>query len=257
MTLNIQILFFFIPILIFPSITAYRCNRSCGTTHVTYPFGFSSGCHIRLNCSSSNGQISIGEFPIQTMNADHIKLIIEPICNRSIVTLHHLFTQNYAPTSRNGILLSNCNPSKATTCKVPSIDVRTQFDSLKCDSNSNTTSGGGISCYSEDKKRDFVDYQNVTRQQCKYLLSSISSETLFNNNSAAASSNISAVSLDIKVVEVGWWLKGSCSCSENANCTPVTTPDRGSGFRCRCNQGFDGDGYLAGSGCRKGQLFLV
>lgn len=180
------------------------------------------------------------------MKNDHIKIIIQPICNRSIQTLHQLFGQNYAPTSRNGILLSSCNSSKATTCNIPSIDVRTQFESLKCDSSSNSSS---ISCYSEEKKdREFIDYENVTRQQCKFLLSAISSE-LF--NTSAASINISAVSLDVKVLEVGWWLNGPCHCSQNANCTPVLTPRGRSGFRCRCNKGFEGDGYPAGSGCRK------
>lgn len=252
MTLKPPILFFLPILIIFPLITGttHGCNRACGTNRVvTYPFGFSTGCPIRLNCSSSsskNAQISIGEFPIQTMKDDLIKIIIQPVCNRSIQTLHQLFGQNYAPTSRNGILLSGCNSSKVTTCNIPSIDVRTQFDSLKCDSISNSSS---ISCYSEEQNhREFIDYENATRQQCKFLLSAISSE-LF--DTSAASINMSAVSLDVQVLEVGWWLNGNCHCSENANCTRVITPRGRSGFRCRCNKGFEGDGYPAGSGCRK------
>lgn len=252
MTLKPPILFFLRILIIFPLITGttHGCNRACGSNPVPYPFGFSTGCPIRLNCSSSskNVQISIGEFPIQTMKSDHIKIIMEPICNRSIQTLHQLFSQNYAPTSRNGILLSSCNSSKVTACKIPLIDVRTQFNSIKCDSSSNSSS---ISCYSEEKNdREFIDYENATKQQCKFLLSAISSE-LF--NTSAASINISAASLDVKVLEVGWWLNGHCHCSQNANCTPVLTPHGRSGFRCGCNKGFEGDGYPAGSGCRKGQ----
>lgn len=250
MTLKPPILFFLRILIIFPLITGttHGCNRACGSNPVPYPFGFSTGCPIRLNCSSSskNAQISIGEFPIQIMKSDHIKIIMEPICNRSIQTLHQLFSQNYAPTSRNGILLSSCNSSKVTACKIPLIDVRTQFNSIKCDSSSNSSS---ISCYSEEKNdREFIDYENATKQQCKFLLSAISSE-LF--NTSAASINISAASLDVKVLEVGWWLNGHCHCSQNANCTPVLTPHGRSGFRCGCNKGFEGDGYPAGSGCRK------
>lgn len=258
MTPKLRILFVLPILIICPLITGTTqgCNRACGTNKVPYPFGFSNGCHIRLNCSSSsnNAQISIGEFPIQTIENDLVKIIIPPICNRSIQTLHQLFGKNYAPTSRNGILLSSCNSSKATTCNIPSIDVRTQFESLKCDSSSNSRS---ISCYSEEKNdRGYINYENLTRQQCKFLLSAISSE-LF--NTSAASINISAVSLDVKVLEVGWWLNGPCHCSQNANCTPVLTPRGRSGFRCGCNKGFEGDGYPAGSGCLnlKGQLLVL
>lgn len=217
------------------------CDRSCGSNLVPFPFGFSNGCHISLNCSSK-GDVFIGEFPVQTIDTDNIKLIIQPTCIRSIQTLHELFSHNYAPTSRNAILLSDCN-STVTTCKIPSlIDVQTQFQSFKCVSNDSSN----ISCYSEEKDYGFLDYDNLTRPQCKYLLSSISSAP-----------SVSGVSLDIQVVQLGWWLEGSCHCSKDANCTPVLSPGGRPGFRCHCKQGFRGDGYLAGIGCHKGQYFLV
>ncbi|KAJ0085872.1 hypothetical protein Patl1_09067 [Pistacia atlantica] len=80
-------------------------------------------------------------------------------------------------------------------------------------------------------------------RQCKYLLSSISAEP-----------SISGVSLDIQVVELGWWLEGSSYCSKDANCTPVLSPGGRQGFRCQCKQGFQGDGYHAGIGCHKGSV---
>lgn len=217
-----------------------ECERSCGNNFVPYPFGFSSGCHIRLNCSSK-GHIVIGEFPVQAVNSNNIKLIIKPTCLRSIQTLGQLFNRNYAPTARNAILLNDCSNSTATKCKIPSlIDVQTQFESFKCDSNG----GSDISCYSEEKGYGFLDYDNVTRRQCKYLLSSISAEP-----------SVSGVSLDIQVVELAWWLEGSCYCSKDANCSPVSSPGGRQGFRCQCKQGFQGDGYQAGIGCHKGQYF--
>lgn len=242
MTLKLPILFFLGILNIFSILTVHaskKCNRTCGNNLVPYPFGFSSGCRIHLNCSSK-GHILIGEFPVQTINSDNIKLIIQPTCIRSIQTIHQLFTHNYAPTARNAVLLNDCN-STVTKCKIPSlIDLQTQFQSFKCDSNDSSN----ISCYSEEKDYGFLDHDNITRRQCKYLLSSISAEP-----------SISGVSLDIQVVELGWWLKGSCHCSKDANCTPVLSPGGRQGFRCQCKQGFQGDGYHAGIGCHKGQYF--
>jgi serine/threonine protein kinase len=60
------------------------------------------------------------------------------------------------------------------------------------------------------------------------------------------------VSLEVQVVQLGWWLEGICKCSESANCTTLVSPETGKeSFRCKCNQGYDGDGYLDGKGCRK------
>ncbi|KAL5845003.1 hypothetical protein ACOSQ4_010961 [Xanthoceras sorbifolium] len=227
--------------LIFPLITAHvsaSCNKSCGSNHVPYPFGFSAGCHIHLNCSS-NGEMLIGEFPIHTINIDNLKTIVEPKCNRSVQTLLQLYGKNYAPTARNAILLYDCNSSPAT-CKIPSIDVQTQFQSLKCDSNSSNIKN--ISCYSEGEKQvGFLTYKNVTGQQCKYLMSSISAEAF----------DRSGASLDIQVVELSWWIEGSCRCSKDAVCKEIVSPDGRPGFRCQCKEGFDGDGYNAGGGCHK------
>ncbi|KAJ4701851.1 putative Kinase [Melia azedarach] len=237
MILKLPIFFFFLPTLIFAAQASTRCERSCGSKHVPYPFGFSRGCHIHLNCSSED-QISIGEFPVHTMNEDNIKVIIQPTCNRSTQSLRRLYSKNYAPTATNAILLNNCNSTvSAATCSIPSIDVQTQFQSLKCDSNNSSS----ISCYSEEKFDGFLDYQNMTRRQCKYLLTSISVESF----------NHSGVSLDVQFVEVAWWLEGLCNCSNNANCSPIISPERRPGFRCLCKQGFEGDGYPAGTGCRK------
>lgn len=55
--------------------------------------------------------------------------------------------------------------------------------------------------------------------------------------------------LVIAAVELGWWVRGEdCRCSRNAVCTKVGIPE-GPGFRCRCNEGFDGSGFVDGGGC--------
>ncbi|KAF9668626.1 hypothetical protein SADUNF_Sadunf14G0023300 [Salix dunnii] len=212
----------------------FSCNRTCGAKHLPYPFGFSAGCDIHLNCSQ-NGDMLINEFPVQIVGQDTIKINLEPKCDRPIEALHYLSTKNYAPKSTNAILLNNCT-SGFSPCNIPSISVRTHFESLNC---SNSSS---LSCFSSaDTANGFFDYNMANISQCKYLLSSISSDSLTD----------SGVSLEIQIMELRWWLQGDCRCSEDAICTQVESP-AGSGFRCHCRDGLAGDGYLAGVGCRKG-----
>lgn len=94
-----------------------------------------------------------------------------------------------------------------------------------------------------------MNLQNLTNKHCTYLMSSIAAEDLRNNSDVSA---VTAVSLEVETIELGWWLEGECQCSKDANCTRLKSPiDKKPGYRCRCKEGFTGDGYLAGSGCRK------
>ncbi|XVE69969.1 hypothetical protein DITRI_Ditri10aG0033700 [Diplodiscus trichospermus] len=230
----------FIAIVLRLSITAQssKCNRSCGEKLVPYPFGFSADCQIPLNCSSNSLQ-HIAGFPIININTDRIKISVEATCNRPLRALHRLYGPNYAPTSRNAILLQNC--SSPAPCMIPSTMVYTHFEALACSPNSSN-----ISCYAENKTNGFVDYKKLMnmRTNCKSFLSAISAES-FNESGV----------LEIQVVELGWWLEGRCSdnfCSENSICDEIVSPFNGQpGFHCRCKQGFIGDGYRAGGGCRK------
>ncbi|KAI8548757.1 hypothetical protein RHMOL_Rhmol07G0298500 [Rhododendron molle] len=227
-----------------PSIAAAKsstdCDQSCGGSDpVQYPFGFSSGCPIQLNCSS-NGTVMIGEFPVQTVSSNNIQVKIPAQCGRPVRTLSTLFTQNYAPTSSNGILLQNCT-SPATGCVIPSTTVQTNFDLVDCNV-TGTNKTNNITCYSQQNQQTgFIDYSNLTSRGCGYLFSAIST---------SSTGNGSGVVLAIQVVELGWWLDGGCSCSENATCTVVELPGNGGkGYRCQCYDGFVGDGYLDGLGC--------
>ncbi|CAK9171765.1 unnamed protein product [Ilex paraguariensis] len=230
---------------VLPSILAYtpnRCNRSCGTVqskHLPFPFGFSSGCQIRLNCTK-NGTMVIDDFPVQQVTSDSILVNLPAQCGRPVETLHHLFSPNYAPTSHNGILLQNCS-TPLTACLIPTTMVQTHFELLDCGSKDDN-----ISCYSEQNNRSlFIDYYNLTRSRCRSLFSAISVVSLGGINS-------SAVSLEVQVVQLGWWLEGLCQCSDHAHCTKIFPPvnDR-LGYRCQCLEGYRGDGYRAGLGCRK------
>ncbi|XP_057503964.1 wall-associated receptor kinase-like 14 [Actinidia eriantha] len=220
--------------------TANACNPTCGAKQLQYPFGFSSGCPIPLNCTG-NGTVLIGEFPVQTLASDHVKVHIQADCNRPIETLNDLFSRNFAPTSHNGILLRDCE-APVTRCPIPSTAVQTRFELKTCDSKSNKSDN--VSCYSEKRvEREFMDLGVLKGSGCRSLFSAIAVETAGNG---------SEVTLDVQVVKLGWWLEGGCACSDNANCTEVTSPVNGHrGFRCRCLDGFVGDGFRVGFGCRR------
>ncbi|KAL1539577.1 non-specific serine/threonine protein kinase [Salvia divinorum] len=219
--------------------SAALCSHTCGNRKLPFPFGFSAGCPIQLNCSG-NGTILAADFPVQSVNAETILVNIPAICGRPVKALRRLFTANLAPTSHNAILLHDCR-NHSSGCLIPTTMVQTHFEQLDCDARNAT-----VSCYSEqDNTTSFIDYGNLTRSGCRSLFSAISME---------AYSNSSSVSLDVQVVRVGWWLRGGCRCSRNARCVTVSPPLGGAetpAYRCECFNGFDGDGFLDGVGCRK------
>lgn len=90
-----------------------------------------------------------------------------------------------------------------------------------------------------------MDYGKLQRSGCQSLFSAISIESLAMSLS---------VSLDVRIVRLGWWVFGSCSCSDHAKCAVVSPPLDGEppAYRCRCVDGFVGDGFMDGLGCRKG-----
>lgn len=219
-----------------------QCRQTCGSSKpVPYPFGFSSGCAIRLNCTA--GVASVGEFPVK-VNTDSLIVSIEAQCNRSFDSFHHLFSHKYAPTSRNVILLDNCTATPLP-CSIPETLVRTHFESVGCGNASGT---GELSCYFEKITNGFMDQRMLDEIRCKYFMSSLSVPDIKNISGTAP------LSLGVNVIELGWWLQGDrCLCSDHANCTTLQSPvDRKPGFRCRCRDGFVGDGFLVGTGCQKG-----
>ncbi|XP_059637015.1 wall-associated receptor kinase-like 14 [Cornus florida] len=237
MILSLQIIIIF-AICIVPITT--KCIQSCGTSptkHLPYPFGFSDECPIQLNCNST-GDILIHDFPVRKVDAEVILIHLQAKCDRPITDLHYLFGRNFAPTSRNGILLQNCS-LPITACLIPTTMVQTHFELLDCGSDG----ANNISCYSEQKNQSqFIDYHTVEQSGCGSLFSAISAESFGNN---------SAVSLDVQAVQLGWWVEGDCDCSDNANCSIIVPPVGRPGHRCQCFEGFVGDGFNAGLGCRK------
>lgn len=235
----------FIVFLIFRSnaVSAAACNRSCGgrvsPAELPSPFGFSAGCEIRLNCTSG-GTPAVHDFPVYDVTADSILINLPAKCGRPISAAGALFTANYAPTRKNDILLQNCS-SPETDCRVPSTEIQTRFDLLDCGSGMDN-----ISCYSEKTKPagKFIHFDGLMKSGCKSLFSAVAVKSL---------GDTPAVAMDIQVVQLEWWLTGNCRCSKNAKCTRIG----GVGYRCHCFEGFAGDGYQSGSGCRKGTVIIL
>ncbi|XP_051123607.1 wall-associated receptor kinase-like 14 isoform X2 [Andrographis paniculata] len=219
------------------------CNGTCGNQKLPFPFGFSAGCQIRLNCTP-NGTVLAADFPVQSVSGDTILVNVPAMCGRPLESLRRLFTDNFAPTSHNAILLQNCKIA-GDRCFIPTTLVETHFELLDC----KPAGKGNISCYSEadNTTSSFINYQNLTTRGCRSLFSAISMESFVNSSS---------VSLDVQTVRIGWWLRGDCRCSKNAKCIPIAPPiePNATAYRCQCSEGFAGDGFLAGVGCRKEPL---
>lgn len=218
------------------------CDRTCrngkSTKRVPYPFGFSPACAIRLTCA--NATVKIGEFEVQNVTADSIFVNLPTKCHRQITSLHPLFGPNYGMTRQNSLLLQNCTTHQ-NGCVIPTSLVEQRFNLKTCGVGSDN-----ITCfswpYNENKSASFMSFNDLSRTGCNYLFSSLA----FN------SGGNSAGSLEFQLLELGWGLNGSCNCSKNADCTPNVTLANGiSGHRCRCQEGFEGDGFVAGDGCRR------
>ncbi|XP_038701297.1 wall-associated receptor kinase-like 14 [Tripterygium wilfordii] len=246
MSLRLQPTIFVFVISIFwvTLIGAHSCSNSCGTgksaKSVPYPFGFSSGCLIRLNCSS--GAVKIENFDVLNITPNGILVHLPQNCRRPINSIKPLFGSNYALARQNSLLFQNCIGS-FNTCVIPTSMISPQFDLQRCNSNKNNVT----SCVSPEVNKgiDVLSYETVNRTPCAVLFSSF----LFSSISFD-----SEYSLQFQRIELGWWLNGPCSaakhCHRNAHCTNITLSN-GNGYRCRCKPGFEGDGFADGDGCRK------
>ncbi|GER47914.1 kinase [Striga asiatica] len=226
----------------FPAASAgARCNHTCAGRTVPFPFGFSAACPIRLDCAPGGAVLAAG-LPVQSIDGDTLSLGLRAACRRPVEALRRLFTENFAPTATNAMLLRECrNRTTGADCFMPRTAVQTHFELADCD-------GPAVACYAEAPNRTaFMDYRRMTRSGCRWLFSAISMNALANDSS---------VSLDVEVVRVGWWLRGGCRCSEHGRCVHVSPPEEGNGaaYRCECLEGFTGDGFRDGLGCRQASL---
>lgn len=229
------------------SLAEVSCNRVCKQNNreiiVPYPFGFSHGCKIRLSCIKT-GEIRIRGYSVVNLTNDHILINFPAKCNRLFEEIRQLKTQNnYALTWRNGFLLRNCSEN-LNDCVISTSMIQSQFNFPRCGS-----SNRSLSCYSEDNYDDFNEFMNLSRLEmagCRVLYSSIMVD--YDRNS----SQRSLVSMGFQSLEFGWWVEGDCDCDKKAVCKNVSIDNERVGYRCHCNEGYDGDGFVDGDGCRKG-----
>nr|CAD1837288.1 unnamed protein product [Ananas comosus var. bracteatus] len=125
-------------------------------------------------------------------------------------------------------------PASASACAVPAALLR-----KNC---------GGVSCYYSAaggaESPGFLAVPSVADEGCGVLVTSLGYEP------AEAKTRLPA--LVFETAELGWWLDGSCRCSDHANCTQLISPyTRKPAFYCSCFDGFYGDGFSDGLGCRK------
>ncbi|PIN02210.1 Serine/threonine protein kinase [Handroanthus impetiginosus] len=228
-----------------------QCGQSCGNHSVPYPFGFSNGCGIQLNCCSTSGKIKIGDFLVQNVTSDQILISVPANCSRSIEELSVLFSQNFAPTSRNGLLFERCK-SPLRDCAIPDRLSSSRFLFEACDTRERNESRYNTSCYVNGLAdgRELLNNETVKNKgNCSVLFSSIMVDL---NGSSSVFSGGPFVLLEFQAMELGWWIHGACNCDPKATCVHVPVRyGKPLGFRCNCRQGFEGDGFANGKGCRK------
>ncbi|CAH9060719.1 unnamed protein product [Cuscuta epithymum] len=216
-----------------------KCNGLCGAgsnLELPYPFGFSEGCGIKLNCD--NGVVKIGEFQVKNLTVDSILVKVPASCSRGIEDILPLDGKNFKISPRNVLLLENCS-HPLPDCKV----FKSFIGSPRC-----RFSNESMSCYSEDSKdMSFLNIDRLKQSKCGSVHSSITLDDSVDNGAIPSS----AMSLHLQTVELVWWLDGNCKCHPNGKCSPVKLPKGGSGFRCSCKDGFVGDGFADGDGCKK------
>ncbi|RDX98518.1 Wall-associated receptor kinase-like 14, partial [Mucuna pruriens] len=222
--------------------TNHSCDRTCGEHSLQYPFGFSSGCEIKLSCSN-NTQVKIRELEVQNVTSDSIFVSLPAKCNRSVRFIDPLFGANFAPTWNNSFLVQSCKLN-FDGCVIPTSTFVGGGNQVEgCDNRSEN-----INCFTHLQRNgsgeDVLTLRDLNGIGCKFLFSAITFEK----------SKVKGVSLQFQMVELGWWLPGPCSCSNNASCTKVHIPGGKEGFRCRCDEGFLGDGFAEGQGCRRSKI---
>ncbi|XP_051117273.1 wall-associated receptor kinase-like 14 [Andrographis paniculata] len=227
------------------SLAAAACNRTCGSSPVPFPFGFTEGCAIRLNCTRDLNLMKIGEFTVLNLTSDRILVSVPPNCTRSIEDLSSLIGTNYSPTVNNALLLDHC-VRPINDCLFP--DRLLKRLGIGVDGCIDSTNNQTMSCYIGDTNDDseFLDYKRMKTLNCSGLISSVMVGLIGN---ASVNTTVSA-SLDFRMMELKWWVNESFPCVSNAN-TIRHHVKNATQIRCECKVGYTGDGFADGEGCRQ------
>ncbi|KAI4993441.1 hypothetical protein ZWY2020_007754 [Hordeum vulgare] len=237
------------------------CVRSCGAMTLPYPFGFSSGCTIRLGCDvgiDGVGGAWLGgarELGLLVRNVTPRALILNlhPDCSRSFnASIEALFSDSYAPASGNTLVVSSCSSSEADHIKNcsseppdPYMDMPsshcTANESIRCILPQRPSNASGLPLGTNNTiGHHLLNRSEILRYNCTGLVSAVSY------------SEAQGPSLLLGALELDWWVPGRCQCDRRANCTQFpATKTRPEGFQCDCPEGLHGDGFVDGTGCRE------
>ncbi|KAK3150928.1 hypothetical protein QOZ80_3AG0239510 [Eleusine coracana subsp. coracana] len=242
-------------VLLLPRAADASCARSCGGLTVRHPFGFSRGCDVQLGCDHAAGVAWVGdqrELGLVLRNVTERALIVDlrPDCSRGLnASLAALFADRYAPSTRNALVVSSCAAAaRATTnCSIPpgkylggenrSHCSKAAADSIRCVPPPYYSNNNAV----VHRELLFLNRTEMLElgKECQGLVTAVS-------YSPSPSPAILLGALDLE-----WWVPGPCRCSVHANCTSFTAPTQQQAFRCDCLQGFEGDGFADGAGCRR------
>ncbi|XP_071675885.1 wall-associated receptor kinase-like 14 [Lolium perenne] len=204
------------------------CERSCGSMKLPYPFGFSSGCTIRLGCDDDVAWLGDArELGLHVRNVTARGIILEliPDCSRAFnATVGALFSDNYAPSSGNTLVVSSCSPV-AQGARIISDCSSNPPASNMSRSSSHCSANESIRCIvslppSDSSGRHFLRKHEVLSSECVGLVSSMSYQ------------DEPTPGLLLGLLRLDWWVQGRCRCSPSANCTQFTAPTGQEVFRC-------------------------
>ncbi|KAK8685837.1 hypothetical protein V6N13_124871 [Hibiscus sabdariffa] len=217
-----------------------KCQGSCVTSNFSsplpFPFGFSPGCPIQLNCTPTG--VRIGEFQVLNVTSKDIIIDLPAKCQRPLASISVLFGGNYALSVDNTLLLQNCSNPLPSPCEIRPMFLERSFSLNPCVARSDN-----ISCFTGGGGGGrLLSFEEVNNTQCHFLFSSTSI--------VVDSTRNSMVSLDLERGNLEWWVQ-DCNCDPDADTTVVKNGNDTVGCRCLCNEGFEGDGFKQGGGCRR------
>ncbi|KAE8662861.1 Wall-associated receptor kinase-like 14 [Hibiscus syriacus] len=181
----------------------------------------------------------IGNFDVHNVTSRDIIVHLPSKCDRQLASISALFSKSYAVSTTNSLLLQSCSKPIPAPCEIRPRFLDPSLNLDPCLANSDN-----ITCFASNRSERLLSFEEVNKTECRFFLSS----TSFVVDSARNSS----FSLEFERVNLGWWIKGPCDCDGNASCELVKRGNSTLGFNCLCNEGFEGDGFRAGAGCRRG-----
>eukprot|EP01018_Ginkgo_biloba_P012136 Gb_13308 [translate_table: standard] len=216
-----------------------NCSEQCGSSIIPYPFYLNAHCGLpgfNLECLKSTLIVKLNHISYNVLSFSSDSIVIDPLnssCQLSVNSFNFRGNKYYGISLDNFLQLSDCKNSSACliSCNIPIQQNNTEckYNATCCYPLANTTLwhiGDSISSFAKFHCTAFTSW----------VLSSPSAHTV---NAQYG-------------LKMEWAVPSNCSnisCSPNAYCVNATTIK--GGVRCKCHDGYAGDGFADGSGCFK------